>query len=195
MVEKSYEEVPLFNIANVLTVLRLVLAPIFIFAFLDSAVSRRWIAVAIFFVAALTDKLDGYLARRYNLITNFGKLTDAIADKVLIISALLLLSFHGMLWWWVTILFIVRELGITTMRMGMRKIKVMAAGAGGKIKMFAQSLAIGGIILPWSEFLPQPVASGMLYISYALMGVALFFALTSAYEYVREAVRLRNEAE
>lgn len=146
-----------------------------------------------FAVAAATDQLDGHLARKYNLITDFGKLADSIADKALIISALVMLSIHGYLWWWVTIVFIVRELGITLMRMFMVKKKVMAAGMGGKIKMMAQALGIAGLILPWHTFLPAAVASVFVWLSYTLIAVALIFAMTSAYEYVREAIRINRE--
>lgn len=135
-----------FNIANVLTVIRLILVPLFIVAFIEDTDPRRWLAWGIFAIAAFTDKLDGHYARKYNMVTNFGKLADSIADKALIISGLLLLSWHERLWWWVTIVFIVREFGITFMRMVMVKKKVMAAGMGGKIKMVAQSFGIAGLI-------------------------------------------------
>lgn len=188
MDEKS--QVPIVNIANALTVLRLLLVPVFIWLLLEPTVERRWIAWAVFAIAAMTDQLDGYLARSRGLITNFGKLADSIADKFLILSAMIMASVNGWLWWWVTIVFIVRELGITIMRMAVVKKKVMAAGRGGKIKMFAQSLGIGGLIIPWHSFLPEALATGAVWICYALIAIALFFALTSAWEYIREASRL-----
>lgn len=188
-------DVPLLNIANVLTVIRLILVPVFIWVFLDDSDGHRWAAWAIFAVAAMTDQLDGHFARKYNLITNFGKLADSIADKALIIAALIMLSYHGYLWWWVTIVFVVRELGITLMRMFMVKKKVMAAGMGGKIKMFAQAFGIAVLILPWHTFLPGVLASAMVWISYGLIAIALIFAMTSAYEYIREAVRINREFE
>ncbi len=184
-----------FNIANVLTVLRLVLVPVFIVAFLSDTDGRRWLAWAIFAVAAITDKLDGHFARKYNLITDFGKLADSIADKALIISGLVLLSWHGRLWWWMTIVFIARELGITLMRMFMVKKKVMAAGWGGKAKMMAQSFGIAGLILPWFTFLPETFAEILVGASYALMGIALVFAISSAVEYVLEARKISAEVE
>ncbi|MFC5369896.1 CDP-diacylglycerol--glycerol-3-phosphate 3-phosphatidyltransferase [Arcanobacterium bovis] len=189
---KQNNNVPVVNIANALTVVRLVLVPVFIFVFLQDSTYHRWLAYIVFAVAAITDKLDGYYARSRNLVTDFGKLADSIADKALIISALILLSWHGYLWWWVTIVFIVRELGITLMRMMMRKIKVMAAGQGGKIKMVAQSFGIAGLLIPWQSiaFIEGPIAQTLIYISYALLAIALVFAVTSAIEYVQEAVRL-----
>ncbi|XCB30977.1 CDP-alcohol phosphatidyltransferase family protein [Arcanobacterium hippocoleae] len=146
-----------------------------------------------FFIAAVTDKLDGHFARSWNLITDFGKLADSIADKALIISALVLLSWHGYLWWWVAVIFIVRELGITLMRMHLRKVKVMAAGWHGKIKMAAQSFGIGGLLLPWHLFLNPEFTNFMVWASYALIAVALFYAVLSAYEYVREAILLSKK--
>ncbi|MDY5584937.1 MAG: CDP-diacylglycerol--glycerol-3-phosphate 3-phosphatidyltransferase [Arcanobacterium sp.] len=192
MASNTNREVPLWNIANILTVMRLVLVPVFIVVFLEAGVANRWWAWAVFAIAAVTDKLDGHYARTRNLITDFGKLADSIADKALIISALLLLSWHGLLWWWVTIVFIVRELGITAIRMKMRKVKVMAAGMGGKIKMMAQAFGIAGIIIPWFSIPGMPAwgADALLYASYGLIAVALVFAITSAWEYIREALAL-----
>ncbi|QOQ39032.1 CDP-diacylglycerol--glycerol-3-phosphate 3-phosphatidyltransferase [Trueperella pecoris] len=189
--EKS--QVPVINIANALTVLRLVLVPVLIWAFLDPTPERRWLTWGIFALAAATDQLDGHLARSRGLITNFGKLADSIADKFLILSTMVMLSIHGWLWWWVTIVFIIRELGITLMRMAMVKKKVMAAGRGGKIKMWAQSLGAGGIIIPWHAFLPVVVANVVVWLCYALIAVALFYAMSSALEYVSEARRISHE--
>ena len=103
MSKKSSADVPVVNIANALTVVRLVLVPVFIVMVLRGNDMGMLVATLVFTVAALTDKLDGYLARRLNLITNFGKLADPIADKALTMSALVLLSCLGQLWWWVTI--------------------------------------------------------------------------------------------
>lgn len=189
--EKS--QVPIVNIANALTVLRLVLVPVFVWVFLDPTPERRWLAWGVFALAAATDQLDGHLARSRGLITNFGKLADSIADKVLILSAMIMLSIHGYLWWWVTIVFIVREVGITIMRMMVVKKKVMAAGRGGKIKMWAQSLGAGMLIIPWDSFLPVVIANIVLWLAYVLITVALFYAITSAVDYIREASRIVHE--
>ncbi len=175
--------------------LRLALTPLFVMLFLLDFSHYRVIIFVIFLVAALTDKLDGALARSRNLITDFGKLADAMADKALVISALLLLSWSGLLWWWVTVLFIVRELSISLMRMRMRKVKVMAAGKGGKLKMVMQTIGISVLLFPWFaiSFLPLWLAQTMVYVGYGFLALALFFAFTSAYEYVREALRLTRE--
>ncbi|MGV9182246.1 CDP-diacylglycerol--glycerol-3-phosphate 3-phosphatidyltransferase [Arcanobacterium canis] len=179
-------DVPVVNIANALTVMRLILVPIFVWTVWALGIPH-WCVWGVFALAAATDKLDGYLARSYNLITNFGKLADSIADKALVITALILLSAYGWLWWWVTVVFIVRESGITLIRMAVVKKKVMAAGQGGKIKMAAQSFGIAGLLIPWGSFLPAFLATVMVWASYALIGVALVFALTSAWEYIRQA--------
>ncbi|MFY9262462.1 MAG: CDP-diacylglycerol--glycerol-3-phosphate 3-phosphatidyltransferase [Actinomycetaceae bacterium] len=189
----AQNQVSVFNIANVLTIVRLILIPIFIWLYLQPGSDDSWAPWAVFAIAAITDQLDGHLARKHNLITDFGKLADSIADKALIISALLVLSWDGTLWWWVTIVFIVRELGITLMRMFMVKKKVMAAGMGGKIKMVAQSFGIAGLLIPWHTFLPSMVATGFLWACYALIAIALFFAITSAVEYIREAIRISRD--
>ncbi len=185
MDEKS--QVSVINIANALTVLRLFLVPVLIWLLLDPTVERRWFAWVVFAIAAMTDQLDGHLARSRGLITNFGKLADSIADKFLILSAMIMASLNGWLWWWLTILFIVREVGITIMRLLVVKKKVMAAGRGGKIKMVAQVFGVGGLVLPWHSFLPDALATGIVWFFYALIAVALYFALTSAWEYIRES--------
>ncbi|MFT0847855.1 CDP-diacylglycerol--glycerol-3-phosphate 3-phosphatidyltransferase [Actinomycetaceae bacterium L2_0104] len=193
---KPASQAPLFNIANILTVSRLVLVPVFIAVYwVDTPVRSAW-AWAVFALAAATDKLDGHLARKHNLITDFGKLADSVADKALISAALILLSWHGHLWWWVTIVMIGRELAITLMRMYMVKQEVMAAGQGGKIKMLLQSFGIAGLLIPWAAFLPEVLANILIWASYGLLGLALIFSITSAYEYVRDAQRIaRNSNE
>ena len=189
--------VPLLNIANILTISRLVLVPVFVALYWVDAPERRWWAFAVFVVAALTDKLDGYLARSRNLITDFGKLADSIADKALIIAALLMLSWHGVLWWWITILFIVRELGITWLKMALRGRKVIAAGWHGKIKMVLQSVGIAILLVPWESFLPADPSeslgtpAGVAYIvGWVCLLIALVFAFTSAWGYVKEGIAL-----
>ena len=137
------------NIANALTVLRLVAVPAFVFALLfengDNATSRL-IAAIIFFAAIITDAFDGHLARRYDLVTDFGKLADPIADKALIGAALIGLSWLGELPWWITIVILVRELGITLMRFVVKKYGVMPAGRGGKLKTVQQQVNLGDAV-------------------------------------------------
>ncbi|MCI7551058.1 MAG: CDP-alcohol phosphatidyltransferase family protein [Actinomycetaceae bacterium] len=180
------DAVPLLNIANVLTIVRLILVPVFVVVYWDPTPGRTWWAFAIFVVAAVTDKLDGHFARSRGLITDFGKIADSIADKALIISALVLLSLHGIVWWWVTIVFIVREVAI----MALKTRLVMAAGMGGKIKMAAQSAGIALLLVPWASFLPMGAARIVIWAGYVLIGIALVFAITSAFGYVKAAGEL-----
>ncbi|MDD7384319.1 MAG: CDP-diacylglycerol--glycerol-3-phosphate 3-phosphatidyltransferase [Actinomycetaceae bacterium] len=187
------EKAPVVNIANALTVLRLVLVPVFVWVYWADTPMRAALAWAVFALAAGTDKLDGYLARSRHLVTNFGKLADSIADKALISVALVMLSWHGMLWWWVTVLLIAREVLITAVRMSVVKKHVMAAGKAGKIKMALQSFGIAGLLIPWSSFLPQAVATVLVWASWALIAVALYFSLTSAWGYIQDARRIAHE--
>lgn len=122
-----------WNLPNAITATRIATVPFFVWALLvDGGASEtwRWVATAIFAVSASTDKLDGYLARRRNLVTDLGKLLDPIADKALVGTALVGLSIIGELWWWVTALILVRELGITVMRFFMLRYVVLPASRG-----------------------------------------------------------------
>lgn len=196
MSKQSNADVPVVNIANALTVVRLVLVPVFIVMVLRGNDMGMLVATLVFTVAALTDKLDGYLARRLNLITNFGKLADPIADKALTMSALVLLSYLGQLWWWVTIVIIVRELGITFMRMAMvRKGAVMAASKGGKLKTTLQMVAIVGLLMPWQMFLSDAIASGLIATALCIMMVALLVTVVTGVDYVQQAITLNRAKE
>lgn len=183
---------PVWNIANVLTILRLALVPAFVWAFWEPTVSGHWWAAGIFAFAAATDKLDGHLARSRGLITDFGKLADSIADKALVGAALIMLSMHDYLPWWITIVMLARELFITLMRMYMTKHEVMAAGKGGKIKMVLQSFFIMGFLIPWDTFLPDTLATIMFYATWVLVVLALIVSIGSAIQYVRDAIRIKN---
>ncbi|MDO4888303.1 MAG: CDP-diacylglycerol--glycerol-3-phosphate 3-phosphatidyltransferase [Actinomycetaceae bacterium] len=186
-------DAPLFNVANILTIIRLLLVPVFVAVYWQDSPGRAAWAWFVFALAAVTDKADGYLARSRNLITDFGKLADSIADKALISAALIMLSWHGHLWWWVSIVMIGRELVITGMRMTVAKKKVMAAGRGGKIKMVFQSFGIAGLLIPWASFLPSALATALVWISYAFLAIAMYHSLVSAVEYAREASRIARE--
>jgi CDP-diacylglycerol--glycerol-3-phosphate 3-phosphatidyltransferase len=142
---------PLVNIANGLTLIRLVLVPVFIVLFVhDGATAPIWrlAATAAFLAAAITDRFDGHLARSRGLVTDFGKLADPIADKALVAAALICLSVYGLLSWWVTGIILGREVAVTVIRLMVRKHKVMAASWGGKVKTVTQMSAITGYLLP-----------------------------------------------
>jgi CDP-diacylglycerol---glycerol-3-phosphate 3-phosphatidyltransferase len=179
-----------WNLPNALTAFRIVLVPLFAWMLLAHPAEPGWrvLTAGVFSVAILTDSLDGYLARRNNLVTRFGKLADPIADKALTGTALICLSVIGELWWWVTIVILVREWGITVMRFAMLRYGVMAAGRGGKIKTVFQAVAIILYLLPLAA-----VASWAPIVAMIVMGIALVLTVVSGLDYVREAVRLRQQ--
>ncbi|MGB9308707.1 MAG: CDP-diacylglycerol--glycerol-3-phosphate 3-phosphatidyltransferase [Mycobacterium sp.] len=172
------------NLANVLTGLRLVMVPIFLFAlFYDGGhePSTRIIAWAIFAVACITDRFDGLLARNYGMATEFGAFVDPIADKALIGSALIGLSMLHDLPWWVTVLILVREVGVTVLRLAVIRRGVIPASWGGKLKTVVQAVAIGLFVLPLSG--PLHVAAEV------VMGVAILLTVVTGIDYVASTVR------
>ena len=187
------ERAPLLNIANALTVLRLLLVPVFIWLSLLPGDRARLAAVMVFVVAAFTDRLDGQLARSRGLVTSFGKIADPIADKALTLSAFVLLSVNHRLWWWVTILIVVRELGITVMRFFMLRRAVMAASRGGKIKTTLQMVGLVGLLTPWSTLLPAGLAAFLTKAAYVVVAAALIVTVVTGLDYVREAMRLSRQ--
>lgn len=142
-------QVPLWNLANVLTMVRVALVPVFAVLMVGDSTAARIAAAVVFLVAAATDKLDGYIARSRNLVTNFGKIADPIADKALMIGALVGLNIIELLPWWITAIIVVRELGITLWRVvQLRRGHVVPASKGGKLKTVAQSLAVALFLMP-----------------------------------------------
>ncbi|MGM7775008.1 CDP-diacylglycerol--glycerol-3-phosphate 3-phosphatidyltransferase [Arthrobacter sp. KNU-44] len=179
----------IWNLPNILTMLRIVLVPFFVWFLLEDNSQHglwRWAAVVAFAVAIYTDKLDGDIARSRNLVTNFGKIADPIADKLLIGSALVLLSALGELPWWITILILVREWGITALRFFVIRYGVMPASRGGKLKTVVQTVAIFLYILPLNSFAPW-----LLSVAFWVMIVALVITVWTGVEYVIEAAKLR----
>ncbi|MEG8105635.1 MULTISPECIES: CDP-diacylglycerol--glycerol-3-phosphate 3-phosphatidyltransferase [Actinomyces] len=187
------EQAPLLNVANALTVLRLLLVPVFIWLSLLPGDRAGLAAVVVFVVAAFTDRLDGQLARSRGLVTSFGKIADPIADKALTLSAFVLLSVNHRLWWWVTILIVVRELGITVMRFFMLRRAVMAASRGGKIKTTLQMVGLVGLLTPWSTLLPAGLAAFLTKAAYVVVAAALIVTVVTGLDYVREAMRLSRQ--
>ncbi len=178
-----------WNVANALTVFRLLLVPVFLAAlFRHSGDDTLWrvIAWAVFAVASVTDRFDGELARRRNLITEFGKLADPIADKALIGAALIGLSVLDQLPWWVTVVILVREIGVTLLRFWVIRHGVIAASRGGKVKTLLQAVAIGLFVLPPYAWLRD--------IAWVVMIAAIVIALITGFDYVGRAVRLRRAA-
>ena len=174
--------VRLVNVANGLTVLRLALVPVFVVFLLSGGTLDRIIAFGLFVVASFTDLLDGRLARKHSLITDFGKIADPIADKALTGSALISLSFLGELPWWVTGVILFREVGVTALRFWVIRRGVIPASRGGKLKTMLQVIAIGLYVLPGPLGLVRET----------LMAAALAVTLVTGGDYVVRAVSLRR---
>jgi CDP-diacylglycerol--glycerol-3-phosphate 3-phosphatidyltransferase len=182
--------VPLLNIANVLTVSRLVMVPFFLLAlFAGDGTDLFWrlVAFGVFVIASITDRIDGDLARKHGLVTDFGKIADPIADKALTGSALVGLSVLGNLPWWVTIVIAVRELGVTLLRFWVIRRGVIPASRGGKAKTLMQIVAIGFYLLPLPPWL--------IFVRWVTMGIALLLTVVTGADYVVRAFRLRAVAE
>lgn len=177
--------VSVWNVANLLTAVRLALVPVFGWLLLaDQARSTagRLAAAAVFVVAGLTDRLDGEVARRRGLVTDLGKIADPIADKALTGTALVGLSLLGELSWWVTVVVLAREIGITVLRFAMIRRAVIPAGRGGKLKTALQGLAIVGYVLPLSGAWHT--------LAQLVMAVAVLVTVLSGLHYLYAAYRL-----
>ena len=179
-----------WNIANALTVLRLVLVPVFVLAlFAGGGHDTGWrlVAFGVFFVASYTDRVDGQLARSRNLITPFGKLADPLADKALMGAALVGLSVLDDLPWWITVVVMAREIGVTLLRFWVIRHGVIPASRGGKVKTLLQGLAIGFYLLPLSGW----AATGRAW----LMAAAVAVTVVTGVDYVGRALTFRQTSE
>jgi CDP-diacylglycerol---glycerol-3-phosphate 3-phosphatidyltransferase len=177
----------LVNVANMLTVVRIFLVPVFVLCLIQGGTGWRLAALAAFGGASATDFLDGLLARKRGLVTDFGKIADPIADKALTGAALITLSVIGELPVWVTALILARELGITAMRFAVIRRGVIAASQGGKLKTMLQIIAICLYVLPPSFGLPAVIKE-------VVMGAALVVTLVTGVDYVIRAVRMSRDA-
>jgi CDP-diacylglycerol--glycerol-3-phosphate 3-phosphatidyltransferase len=188
-----------WNLPNALTTLRIVMVPFFGWALLtDDGQSVVWrtVAWALFAAAMVTDKVDGDIARSRNLITNFGKIADPIADKALTGMAFVGLSIIGELWWWVTVLVLVREVGITLLRFWVIRHGVIAASSGGKLKTVLQTVALGLLILPLKLFDDHPwdtIGAVLWWAAAAVMAAAVTVTLVTGADYVVKALAVRRE--
>ncbi|RBP67858.1 CDP-diacylglycerol--glycerol-3-phosphate 3-phosphatidyltransferase [Brevibacterium sanguinis] len=188
-----------WNIANALTVLRILLVPVFLVLLLadggDDA-TLRWWALAVFVLAMITDKIDGDLARKYDLITDFGKIADPIADKSLMAAALIGLALINELPWWVPVIILVRELGITVLRFFMIRIAVMPASRGGKIKTVLQTAAISLFLLlaPLATLVPASVTFVLIVLAWVIMTAAIVVTIVTGIDYCLQAAKLAKGA-
>jgi CDP-diacylglycerol---glycerol-3-phosphate 3-phosphatidyltransferase len=181
--------VPLNNPANLLTALRLGLIPVFAGLLIASELRQAGLRVAAcltFGLASATDFVDGWIARRFGLVTSFGKVADPIADKALTGTAFALLSWYGVVPWWVTALILGRELGVTAMRFWVIRYGVIPASRGGKAKTALQVLAIFWYIWPF----PTGVAA----VAPWIMAAAVAVTVVTGLDYVLRAHRLRRSA-
>lgn len=181
------------NVANIVTVVRILLVPVFVWLlFLDGHENGVWryVAAALFILAIATDGVDGKLARGRNLVTNVGIILDPIADKLLIGGALVSLSILGELWWWVTIVILVREVGITVWRFLVIRKQVVPASRGGKLKTVFQSVAISLFLVPFSSI---PGFQWVEWVNWVAMAIALVLTVYTGIDYLVQAWRLRRE--
>lgn len=184
----AVNQASLWNIANILTMVRLVLVPGFVALMLaEGGYDPAWraLAWAAFAVAMITDVFDGHLARTYNLVTDFGKIADPIADKAIMGAALICLSALDDLPWWVTGVILGRELGITLLRFWVIRYGVIPASRGGKVKTLSQGIAVGMYVLA----LTGPLAT----LRFWVMALAVVLTVATGLDYIRQALVLRRQ--
>ncbi|WP_129306213.1 CDP-diacylglycerol--glycerol-3-phosphate 3-phosphatidyltransferase [Streptomyces sp. L2] len=184
----AVNQASVWNVANLLTMLRLVLVPGFVVLMLENGgydPAWRSLAWAAFAIAMITDLFDGHLARTYNLVTDFGKIADPIADKAIMGAALVCLSALGDLPWWVTAVILGRELGITLLRFLVIRYGVIPASRGGKLKTLTQGVAVGMYVLALTGWLAT--------LRFWVMAVAVVLTVVTGLDYVRQAIVLRRQ--
>ncbi|CAI9391763.1 CDP-diacylglycerol--glycerol-3-phosphate 3-phosphatidyltransferase [Microbacterium sp. T2.11-28] len=176
------------QLPNAITVVRILCAPVFVWMLLADGGSDgplRWWAAVLFIVAIATDGIDGYLARRHDIVTDLGKLLDPIADKVLTGAAFVCLSVLGELDWWITVVVLVREVGITVHRLVVASDHVVAAAWMGKLKTVAQAVALSLALLPlWTV-----VGEWIHVVNAVAMTVAVALTVASGIDYVITELR------
>jgi CDP-diacylglycerol---glycerol-3-phosphate 3-phosphatidyltransferase len=185
---------PLLNIANVLTGVRLLLVPVFLVVlFVEDGTDTGWrlAATGVFALAAITDRFDGELARSRGLVTAFGTIADPIADKALTGAAFIGLSVLAQVPWWVTIVIMGRELGITVLRFWVLRHGIIPASRGGKAKTLCQAIAIGLFLLPLEVI---GAAGAVWAVRWAVLGLAIALTVGTGVDYVLRALRLRAAA-
>jgi len=183
----AVNQASVLNVANLLTMLRLLLVPGFVALMLaEGGYDPAWrsLAWAAFAIAMITDLFDGHLARTYNLVTDFGKIADPIADKAIMGAALICLSGLGDLPWWVTVVILGRELGITLLRFLVIRYGVIPASRGGKLKTLTQGVAVGMYVLALTGWLAT--------LRYWVMAAAIVLTVVTGLDYVRQAIVLRR---
>lgn len=196
-VSRVHEGENIWNLPNVLTMVRLVLVPIFIILVLNGSVGAMWAALVVFVVAAFTDLYDGKIARERGIVTDWGKIWDPIADKALTLGAFVVLSIAGLVPWWFTVVVAARELGITWMRSRLLKRGiVVAANSGGKAKTVSQMFLIVFLVFPWDSVWGVSNAlfdvTGLAVVRWVLIAIALFLTVWSGLQYVVATAKMKK---
>ena len=176
------------NIANIITVVRILLAPLFVWlVLLDDGEHGIWrfIAAGLFIAAIATDGLDGALARKRNLVTNSGIILDPIADKILIGGALIALGLVADLPWWVVIVILAREIGITLFRLMALADRVIPASRGGKLKTVLQAVTLSSWLVPTWLLL----GSWVFILNWVLMGAVIVVTVATGLDYLVKGLR------
>jgi CDP-diacylglycerol---glycerol-3-phosphate 3-phosphatidyltransferase len=181
-----------WNLPNAITMARILAVPFFIWSLVDISDNEspmRWFSELIFIVIMASDGIDGAIARKRGIVTDLGKLLDPIADKALLGGALVALSMLGEIAWWVTIVILVRELGITVYRLVVVNQKVIAASSGGKLKTIFQGVMVGFVVSPLTAWFP-----GQWYpiLEQSLILISVGLTVYSGLQYVVAAVRARG---
>ncbi len=202
--EPAARQVSNWNVPNALTTLRIVMVPFFGWALLHDGgadLTWRWVAFVLFVTAMITDKIDGDLARKHDLVTDFGKIADPIADKAITGMAFIGLAvihdfLPAWLWWAITILVLVREWSVTFARLSIAKDVVMPAKRSGKLKTTFQAMALGGFVAPFGLYEGNLGTAGNLlwWLTAVFLVGAVALTMSSGLEFARDVVRHRRSA-
>ncbi len=195
-----------WNLPNALTTLRIVMVPFFGWALLTQGGADpvwRLVAFGLFVAAMITDKIDGDIARKHNLITDFGKIADPIADKAITGMAFIGLAIihpflPAWLWWLITIVVLFREWAVTIARLSIAKHVVMAANASGKLKTVFQTIGLSGFILPMQALPSGPlhvIGIALWWVATLCLAIAVVLTVTSGVEFARDATHQHREAK
>jgi len=181
------------QLPNAITVARIPLAGVFFVLLLigghfgEASAGMRWAAAIVFIVAISTDWVDGYLARKYEIVSDFGKLWDPIADKLLTGLAFVGLALLGEIWWWMVVVILIREWGVTVHRLIVRRTHVVAAAWMGKIKTAVQGVALSWALLPLNTvFVGEQV---WVIVTAVLMWITLIMTIASGVDYIAAQLR------
>lgn len=181
-----------WNLPNAITAARILAVPFFIWSLVSISSDEspmRWVSVLIFIIIMASDGVDGAIARKRGIVTDLGKLLDPIADKALLGGALVTLSILGEIAWWVTIVILVRELGITAYRLVVVNQKVIAASSGGKLKTIFQGVMVGFVVSPLTAWFPF---EWYFLFEDGLVLTSVILTVYSGLQYVAAAVRARG---